>query len=728
MKESNNDKKRNEVNTLESAQNEPTPSIIMSASEKKWCKQTIRALRRNKYAVAFNQPVDPVFYNIPDYFDIIKRPMDLGTVEKKLSAGKYVTMDQFKEDIELVFDNCYLYNNPGDPVTQDAKRLEEQYHKHVKKEPTRLTPAMTTNGKVEPTVTSTSTVSSNATITSNDNTVNPQKTDTIYPSQPQQSTPPDTVMTNTTTSSPVPTSAKPLQVKLSLRANNKESPLSSQKSINEQQQRKMPDDQYKRCEAIVKELKKPRHQHYNWPFREPVNTEITQATDYYDVIKNPMDMSTYEKKLYDNQYTHQDELIADIRLMFQNCYAYNPPGHLVHKLGKEFEVNFEKQWKKLLARTSGDGQKGTSNSSSVSTKNVKKRKTSDIDTEYIPSAADEGSPSAHQLLPTNKHKPHTTAKTIDDSLSDALNSNNNSSAIATTDNATVITSTSSDTATSENKEAISRPILRLKLSVKPKDDKKEEDKPNPAAKASGLALSKELPNPKLAINNVPPAANEKRADVKKASNLNGNRRTALAISKPQSSQVATAIKKASSPPTAPPPKPKEPALPAFDINAVYNQIHNEKKLKEQQKREEQEKWERNERIRLEKERIASEERMKQLREFNQHLQAKRQQDKVKRLNALNTRTINISNQKVTLTKFEHTIMMRDKDWHDMCDWQKQTIDYRHIPTPGFVKRAPLKVSEIRARLLSKQGRLRSQTSSQADSLIEDDGGSDMDID
>lgn len=107
----------------------------MSSAEKKWCSQTIKSLKKHKRAVAFLQPVDPVLFNIPDYFDIIKSPMDLGTVEKKLKADQYPTVAAFKADVQLVFQNCYLYNNPGDPVTQDAKKLEEHYQKLCKKEP-----------------------------------------------------------------------------------------------------------------------------------------------------------------------------------------------------------------------------------------------------------------------------------------------------------------------------------------------------------------------------------------------------------------------------------------------------------------------------------------------------------------------------------------------------------------------------------------------------------------
>lgn len=109
----------------------------------------------------------------------------------------------------------------------------------------------------------------------------------------------------------------------------------------------MPEDQFKRCEAIVKELKKEKYQGMNWPFLNPVDADAWGASDYYDIIKEPMDMTTYERKLYEYQYSNEDELAEDIRLMFRNCYKYNPPNHLVHTLGQEFEEIFERQWAKL---------------------------------------------------------------------------------------------------------------------------------------------------------------------------------------------------------------------------------------------------------------------------------------------------------------------------------------------------------------------------------------------
>src|SRR5438105_15829930 len=37
----------------------------------------------------FRAPVDPIQLNIPDYFAVIKKPMDLETIRKKLDQGRY---------------------------------------------------------------------------------------------------------------------------------------------------------------------------------------------------------------------------------------------------------------------------------------------------------------------------------------------------------------------------------------------------------------------------------------------------------------------------------------------------------------------------------------------------------------------------------------------------------------------------------------------------------------
>lgn len=58
----------------------------------------------------FHEPVDPEALQIPDYPDIVKNPMDFGTIKKKLNNYAYRNGQEFLDDVGLVFANCILYN------------------------------------------------------------------------------------------------------------------------------------------------------------------------------------------------------------------------------------------------------------------------------------------------------------------------------------------------------------------------------------------------------------------------------------------------------------------------------------------------------------------------------------------------------------------------------------------------------------------------------------------
>lgn len=44
---------------------------------------------------------------------------------------------------------------------------------------------------------------------------------------------------------------------------------------------------------------------------------------YFQLISDPIDMEMIESKIKRDQYSNDDELIADFRLMLKNCRAYN---------------------------------------------------------------------------------------------------------------------------------------------------------------------------------------------------------------------------------------------------------------------------------------------------------------------------------------------------------------------------------------------------------------------
>lgn len=76
----------------------------------KAAKRMINALTKHASAWIFLEPVDPERLGIPDYFDIIKHPMDFGTIKNRLQSNYYKRIDEFLNDVNLVFDNCIQYN------------------------------------------------------------------------------------------------------------------------------------------------------------------------------------------------------------------------------------------------------------------------------------------------------------------------------------------------------------------------------------------------------------------------------------------------------------------------------------------------------------------------------------------------------------------------------------------------------------------------------------------
>jgi len=59
-------------------------------------------------------------------------------------------------------------------------------------------------------------------------------------------------------------------------------------------------------------------------FLEPVNTD--EYSDYLSVVQHPMDFGTIESNLENNWYKSLEEFIADVKLVFTNCFTFNIEG------------------------------------------------------------------------------------------------------------------------------------------------------------------------------------------------------------------------------------------------------------------------------------------------------------------------------------------------------------------------------------------------------------------
>ncbi|KAG1771761.1 Bromodomain-containing protein [Suillus occidentalis] len=80
-------------------------------------------LKAHPLAWAFLTPVNAD--EVPDYYGVIKRPMDFSTMEHKLDTNQYSSLKFFLDDVQLVVDNCKLYNPEASIYHRNAVKLEK---------------------------------------------------------------------------------------------------------------------------------------------------------------------------------------------------------------------------------------------------------------------------------------------------------------------------------------------------------------------------------------------------------------------------------------------------------------------------------------------------------------------------------------------------------------------------------------------------------------------------
>ncbi|KAI8069257.1 Bromodomain-containing protein [Gongronella butleri] len=662
----------------QSKAHDPTPQLSppaqqMAPHELAYCKKTLKALTKHKRAGAFLHPVDVVALNIPDYLQIIKDPIDLGTIESRLEQHAYNSVDAFLADVQRVFSNCYLYNGYTDPVALDAKKLEEVFDKWKAKRP-QHTPEAATGAVADETT-------GNATTTM------------------------------------------------------------------------IPDDQFKRCLAVIKEMRRSKHHAFMWPFLEPVDAVAWGAFDYHDIIKHPMDLRTIDTKLQDFDYPDVDAFEKDIRLMFNNCYTYNIPEHDVYQHGKKAEKLFDTIWNKPAK--------------AKKEKKAKKQKVKHVMDDYgyqEPLDAMDYMPTHTTATPppASSWPPVSSAPALPIHLPLLADPTSNSSAVpmVTDHEAAPPPPPPSEPPSQPEAPAPPRIKLRLKLPARPVEKSSDSDLSTPAtsessgddtqkpALALGLSDTKRAENrPRLAIGTKSVQLNDKQPSKKAPVVLQNESmwhaiaekaksqepETPLSITSAAAPSAAhahsshTASQPATQPPAsasaAPafpsgikraaslgaPAKPKAPAK-VLDLNELVGRIHNKDRPWEQSKKQKEEEATRLKLMEARQQSVREQE--DQRREQREWMDMKRRRDQSARLNALQSRTIDISKQKLSMMNFEHQEMSRDPEFHELQKYLRHTIDYRSLPMlPSIKKRHNIEDLREMANQLTINGKLLKQNNS-----------------
>ncbi|POV95209.1 hypothetical protein PSTT_16399, partial [Puccinia striiformis] len=83
--------------------------------------KTHSSVQSNPISSIFRDPVKES--EAPGYTSIIKRPMDLRTLAKKLRDGKVITTEEYRRDLMLMLANAVMFNHEESEVTKHAKEL-----------------------------------------------------------------------------------------------------------------------------------------------------------------------------------------------------------------------------------------------------------------------------------------------------------------------------------------------------------------------------------------------------------------------------------------------------------------------------------------------------------------------------------------------------------------------------------------------------------------------------
>jgi ATP-dependent helicase STH1/SNF2 len=76
----------------------------------------------------------PDKWDYPDYYQIIKQPICMNNIKRKINRKEYQSLKQFRQDIGLLCNNCRTYNEDTSLLYADANNIEQTCLKKLQEE------------------------------------------------------------------------------------------------------------------------------------------------------------------------------------------------------------------------------------------------------------------------------------------------------------------------------------------------------------------------------------------------------------------------------------------------------------------------------------------------------------------------------------------------------------------------------------------------------------------
>eukprot|EP00124_Ichthyophonus_hoferi_P004285 Ihof_evm2s454 gene=Ihof_evmTU2s454 len=349
----------------------------------------IKAIWKHKDSWPFQKPVDWQTLNIPDYPNIIKHPMDLGHIRKRLEGRTYKSAQEAIADIQLTFSNCHVYNPPGSDVVVMCERLEAMFARKLEKMPP-VEKELSAEEEMQlwANLMAKREADRKLRIKKGGRSIKRKKRPADSGVKRTDSRPPSGPKTKKTKieyieppSLPKRQSLPPVPLLSTLYDTPRQAKYGSKPGTASQSSRgnghkPALGPRLKFCAQLLREMLSKKHAAYAYPFVEPVDPELHGCPDYYDVIKKPIDLSTIKQKMDNREYPTPNEFAEEIRLMFTNCYRYNSKDNEVFRMGRMLQDFFEVRYA-LLPNEDGpdliyDGDEDLAGNPSNKKKNSKK--------------------------------------------------------------------------------------------------------------------------------------------------------------------------------------------------------------------------------------------------------------------------------------------------------------------------------------------------------------------
>ncbi|KAL7843608.1 hypothetical protein AOLI_G00251200 [Acnodon oligacanthus] len=247
----------------------------------------------------------------PDYYDIIKEPIDLKAIAQRIQIGYYKSVNHMAKDIDLLVKNAKTYNEPGSQVFKDANTIKKIFSQR----------------KME--LEHTEPIKSSIRIR-NRRSVHGDRLSTItmalqYGSESDE----DGILTG------------------SVHYDEGESEAESIHSNMD-----MSNPIFQMYEA-VRGGRNSQGQLIAEPFFQLPSRK--DYPDYYQQINQPISLQQIRDKMKNNEYESVEQMDSDLNLMFENAKRYNVPNSHIYKRALKLQHILQLKRKELLRREEEDG-------------------------------------------------------------------------------------------------------------------------------------------------------------------------------------------------------------------------------------------------------------------------------------------------------------------------------------------------------------------------------------